>query len=107
MHRPSPPGTAHTPRTEGVTPPGVLSLNAYLMYATGKAARRRLTGTLTAAGRRALARLDADVSATESDLLAPLTHEERELFASLLRRVHTHLERGRAADGLTASATEP
>ncbi|MBL1290125.1 MarR family transcriptional regulator [Streptomyces sp. For3] len=150
-----------------MTPAGVLSLNAYLMYATGKAARRRLTDTLTAhglrlwhltilamldeAGRlskgdlaarldmnqsdltrtvtdldaagyvvcardpsdrrrievsltpeggRALARLSADVSGTEADLLAPLAPEERELFASLLRRVHTHLERDRTVSGV-------
>nr|PPQ62681.1 transcriptional regulator [Streptomyces sp. QL37] len=157
-----------------MTPSSVLSLNAYLMYATGKAARRRLTGTLTAhglrlwhltilamldeagrlskgdlasrldmnqsdltrtvtdldaagyvvcardpsdrrrievaltaAGRCALARLDADVAATEAELLAPLSSEEREQFASLLRRVHSHLERDRAADGLTAPAPGP
>ncbi|MFJ6850699.1 MarR family winged helix-turn-helix transcriptional regulator [Streptomyces sp. NPDC091271] len=174
MHQPSVPGTAHGPRPAGVTPASVLSLNAYLMYATGKAARRRLTGTLTAhglrlwhltilamldesgrlskgdlasrldmnqsdltrtvtdldaagyvvcardpsdrrrievaltaAGRCALARLDADVSGTEAELLAPLSPEERDLFASLLRRVHAHLERDRAADGLTATIAGP
>ncbi|MFE6933871.1 MarR family winged helix-turn-helix transcriptional regulator [Streptomyces sp. NPDC057699] len=167
MHQPSSPGRAPAPRAGGVTPAGVLSLNAYLMYATGKAARRRLTDTLTAhglrlwhltilamldeAGRlskgdlaarldmnqsdltrtvtdldaagyvvcardpsdrrrievsltpeggRALARLSADVSGTEADLLAPLAPEERELFASLLRRVHTHLERDRTVSGV-------
>ncbi|WP_405659187.1 MarR family winged helix-turn-helix transcriptional regulator [Streptomyces sp. NBC_01166] len=174
MHQPSVPGTAPGPRAAGVTPAGVLSLNAYLMYATGKAARRRLTGTLTAhglrlwhltilamldetgrlskgdlasrldmnqsdltrtvtdldaagyvvcardpsdrrrievaltaAGRCALARLDAEVSATEADLLAPLSPGERELFASLLRRVHSHLERDRAADGPTDTVAGP
>lgn len=35
-----------------MTPPSVLNLNAYLMYATGKAARRRLTERLTAHGLR-------------------------------------------------------
>ncbi|MET8717636.1 MarR family transcriptional regulator [Streptomyces sp. NPDC004735] len=145
-----------------MTPPSVLNLNAYLMYATGKAARRRLTDALTAhglrlrhltvlamlentgplskgdlasrlgmnqsdltrtvtdleraehvtctrdpsdrrrievaltaAGRGALAQLDHEVSATEADLLSPLTREERDRFTSLLRRVHTHLEQGR------------
>ncbi|MFB8316760.1 MarR family winged helix-turn-helix transcriptional regulator [Streptomyces sp. NPDC056465] len=148
-----------------MTPSSVLGLNAYLMYATGKAARRRLTDTLTAhglrlwhltilamlddagrlskgdlatrldmnqsdltrtvtgleaagyvecardladrrrievaltpAGRCALARLDSDVAATEAYLLAPLTGAERDLFASLLRRVHTHLELDRAGE---------
>ncbi|MFF5724443.1 MarR family winged helix-turn-helix transcriptional regulator [[Kitasatospora] papulosa] len=145
-----------------MTPPSVLTLSAYLMYATGKAARRRLTDALTAhglrlrhltvlamledagplpkgdlasrldmnqsdltrtvtdlegaghvectrdpsdrrrievalttAGRGSLARLDHEVSATEADLLSPLTPEERDRFTSLLRRVHTHLEQGR------------
>ncbi|MFD9290864.1 MarR family winged helix-turn-helix transcriptional regulator [Streptomyces sp. NPDC060030] len=164
MHQQSTPspGTAHGSRTAGLTPSSVLDLNAYLMYATGKAARRRLTDTLTAHGLRlwhltvlamledagplskgnlasrldmnqsdltrtvtdlaaagyvecardpsdrrrievtltpaggsALTRLDSDVSATEADLLAPLTHEERDRFAALLRRVHTHLEQDR------------
>ncbi|MEU0298248.1 MarR family winged helix-turn-helix transcriptional regulator [Streptomyces sp. NPDC006175] len=174
MHEPRVPGAANGPRTAGATPASVLSLNAYLMYAAGKAARRRLTGTLTAHGLRlwhltvlamldetgplskgdlasrldmnqsdltrtvtdleaagyvvcardssdrrrievaltaaggcALARLDAEVSATEADLLAPLGPGERELFASLLHRVHAHLERGRAADGLTATGAGP
>ncbi|MFF2732555.1 MarR family winged helix-turn-helix transcriptional regulator [Streptomyces sp. NPDC058008] len=170
MHHQSPPGTAPGLRPTGATPPSVLNLNAYLMYATGKAARRRLSDTLTAhglrlwhltilamlddagplskgdlasrldmnqsdltrtvndldsagyvacardpadrrrievaltpAGRHALGRLDSDVAAVETDLLAPLTHEERDRFAALLLRVHTHLERDRAGDGLTAA----
>ncbi|MFJ8857887.1 MarR family winged helix-turn-helix transcriptional regulator [Streptomyces sp. NPDC102451] len=174
MHQPSSPGTAAAPRAAGVTPPSVLSLNAYLMYATGKAARRRLTDALTAhglrlwhltilamldeagrlskgdlasrldmnqsdltrtvtdldaagyvvcardssdrrrievsltpSGRGALARLNADVFGTEADLLAPLAPEERELFASLLRRVHTHLERDRSVTGLTGGLSGP
>ncbi|MFC8226123.1 MarR family winged helix-turn-helix transcriptional regulator [Streptomyces sp. NPDC057287] len=151
-----------------MTPSSALELNAYLMYATGKAARRKLTDTLTAhglrlwhltilamlddagrlskgdlaarldmnqsdltrtvtgleatgyvecardpsdrrrievsltpVGRYALARLSSDVSATEAYLLAPLTREEREVFASLLRRVHAHLEQDRAGDATT------
>lgn len=166
MQQPSPPAAVIPPRAGGATPSGVLDLNAYLMYATGKAARRRLTDTLTAhglrlwhltilamldeagplskgdlaarldmnqsdltrtvtdldaagyvrcardpsdrrrievaltpAGGRALARLTSDVSAAEADLLTPLTHEERDRFASLLHRVHAHLERERAGIG--------
>lgn len=162
VHQQTSAGASHGPRSAGVTPPSVLNLNAYLMYATGKAARRRLTDALTAhglrlrhltvlsmledtgplskgdlasrldmnqsdltrtvtdleraehvtctrdlsdrrrievaltaAGRGALARLDHEVSATEADLLSPLTREERDRFTSLLRRVHTHLEQGR------------
>ncbi|WP_251015617.1 MarR family winged helix-turn-helix transcriptional regulator [Streptomyces sp. ISL-99] len=146
------------PPPMNTTPPSVLNLNAYLMYAMGKAARRRLserltahglrlwhltllalladlgsqfkgelaarldmnqsdlvkivndlvkTGyvdcardsadrrrievTLTPEGRAALVRLSADISAADDDLLAPLTDEERTQLASLLRRLHGHV----------------
>ncbi|MEU9999826.1 winged helix DNA-binding protein [Streptomyces sp. NPDC050848] len=147
------------PRSLSTTPPSVLSLNAYLMYALGKAARRRLTEKLsahglrlwhltvmamvadlgpqmktvlasrldmnasdlvkivndlvktghldcardpadrrrvvvrlTAEGRSFLARLNADIASADDDILAPLSEEERDVLASLLRRVHRHLE---------------
>ncbi|MGX1881676.1 MarR family transcriptional regulator [Streptomyces sp. NPDC055287] len=146
-------------RPMSMTPPGVLNLNAYLMYATGKAARRRLTErltahgmrlwhltvlslladlgpqskgdlaarldmnqsdlvkitndlekagyadcardpadrrrvevTLTSEGRSALTYLNADISAVDDDLLAPLTEAERAQLGALLRRLHAHLE---------------
>ncbi|MFG3384095.1 winged helix DNA-binding protein [Streptomyces sp. NPDC047999] len=44
-------GTAGPPRMR-TTPPSVLGLNAYLMYAAGKAARRRLSERLGARGLR-------------------------------------------------------
>ncbi|WP_406864812.1 winged helix DNA-binding protein [Streptomyces sp. HUAS MG47] len=142
-----------------MTPPSVLNLNAYLMYAIGKAARRRLTERLAAhnlrlwhltvmalvadlgpqmktvlaarldmnssdlvkivndlvktghvdcardpanrrrvlvrltpEGRTYLAQLNADIASTDDDVLAPLSEQERETLASLLRRVHRHLE---------------
>ncbi|GGR23851.1 MarR family winged helix-turn-helix transcriptional regulator [Streptomyces cinereoruber] len=40
------------PPSMSMTPPSVLGLNAYLMYALGKAARRRLQDRLTARGLR-------------------------------------------------------
>ncbi|WP_432126218.1 MarR family transcriptional regulator [Streptomyces sp. bgisy082] len=40
------------PPSMSMTPPSVLDLNAYLMYALGKAARRRLQDRLTARGLR-------------------------------------------------------
>ncbi|MEU7114734.1 winged helix DNA-binding protein [Streptomyces sp. NPDC046182] len=43
---------ASGPPSLSTTPPSVLNLNAYLMYAIGKAARRRLTDRLTAHGLR-------------------------------------------------------
>ncbi|MER5551752.1 MarR family winged helix-turn-helix transcriptional regulator [Streptomyces sp. NPDC002793] len=166
MRQPSPPVTDRAPRAGGATPSRVLGLNAYLVYATGKAARRALTDTLsphglrmwhltvlamldeagplskgdlaarldmnqsdltrtvtdldtagyvecardpldrrrievalTPAGGLTLARLDSAVSAAEAGLLTPLSQAERDRFASLLRRVHAHLERERADDG--------
>ncbi|MFJ9792914.1 MarR family winged helix-turn-helix transcriptional regulator [Streptomyces globosus] len=153
----------------GMTPPSVLDLNAYLMYAVGKAARRRLTERLAAhdlrlwhltvmalvadmgpqmktllaarldmntsdlvkvvndlvkaghvvctrdrddrrkvlvrltpEGRAFLDRLNADVAATDDDVLAPLSGDERRVLASLLRRVHQHLEPNPADAGAAA-----
>ncbi|MFD6364353.1 winged helix DNA-binding protein [Streptomyces roseolus] len=146
-----------------MTPPSVLDLNAYLMYAIGKAARRRLTERLAAhnlrlwhltvmamvadlgpqmktllaarldmnssdlvkivndlvrtghvdcardplnrrrilvrltpEGRAYLDLLNADIASTDDEVLAPLNASEREVLASLLRRVHHHLEPGPA-----------
>ncbi|MFF9011808.1 winged helix DNA-binding protein [Streptomyces sp. NPDC014870] len=47
-------GASHPlgPRSLSTTPPSVLNLNAYLLYALGKAARRRLTEKLSAHGLR-------------------------------------------------------
>ncbi|GHB08491.1 winged helix DNA-binding protein [Streptomyces termitum] len=151
-------GTSGPPRLS-MTPPSVLQLNAYLLYALGKAARRRLTERLAAhnlrlwhltvmalvadlgpqmktvlaarldmnpsdlvkivndlvrtghvncardpanrrrvlvrltpEGRTWLARLNAEIAATDDEVLAPLSEEERVVLASLLRRVHRHLE---------------
>ncbi|MCX4524111.1 MULTISPECIES: MarR family transcriptional regulator [unclassified Streptomyces] len=150
---------AAVPEPTSATPPSVLDLNAYLVYAIGKAARRRLTakltehglrlwhltvlallgdlgpqskGTLanrldmnasdlvkvvndlarsgyvecvrdtadrrrvvvelTREGRAALARLNADISSTDEEFLAPLTAGERAQLGSLLRRVHRHFD---------------
>ena len=69
------------------------------MCARDPSDRRRIEVSLTPEGSRALVRISADVSGTETGLLAPLAPEERELFASLLRRVHTHLELDRTVSG--------
>ncbi|MFH8713242.1 winged helix DNA-binding protein [Streptomyces zaomyceticus] len=146
-------------RSMSMTPPSVLNLNAYLMYALGKVARRRLTDKLearglrlwhltvmtlladlgpqmktalasrldmnasdlvkivndlarigqvdcvrdatdrrrvvvrlTPEGRTYLADLSAEIASTDDEILAPLDAGEREQLASLLRRVHSHLE---------------
>ncbi|WP_435972712.1 MarR family winged helix-turn-helix transcriptional regulator [Streptomyces sp. Qhu_M48] len=158
--REDPPAAVTAPPSLGMTPPSVLDLNAYLMYALGKIARRRLTEKLearglrlwhltvmtlladlgpqmktalasrldmnasdlvkivndlarvgqvdcvrdqtdrrrvvvrlTAEGRAYLAGLSAEIASTDDEILAPLDTAEREQLASLLRRVHHHLER--------------
>ncbi|MFF4244416.1 MarR family winged helix-turn-helix transcriptional regulator [Streptomyces sp. NPDC001822] len=68
----------------------------YVECARDPSDRRRIEVTLTPAGRCALTALNADISAAESELLAPLTPDERERFSLLLRRVHAHIERDRA-----------
>ncbi|WP_234101492.1 MarR family winged helix-turn-helix transcriptional regulator, partial [Streptomyces venezuelae] len=145
--------------SQSMTPPSVLDLNAYLMHAVGRAARRRLTETLEARGLRlwhlsvmalladlgpqmktalatrlainasdlvkvvndlvrvgqvdcvrdeadrrrvvvrltpegkaSLRSLSAEIARTDDEILAPLDAAEREQLASLLRRVHGHLE---------------
>lgn len=47
-----PPGPRKARPATPAAPPSVLDLNAYLMYAAGKAARRRLTERLSAHGLR-------------------------------------------------------
>ncbi|MFF1508703.1 winged helix DNA-binding protein [Streptomyces sp. NPDC058326] len=155
----APPAPGITPPSRSMTPPSVLDLNAYLMHAVGRAARRRLTERLEARGLRlwhltvmalladlgpqmktALARrlamnasdlvkivndlvrvgqvdcvrdpvdrrrvvvrltpegetslrsLSAEIASTDDEILAPLDAGERAQLASLLRRVHGHLE---------------
>lgn len=48
--------------------------------------RRRNVVTITAAGRRLLARLDAELQGAQDRLLAPLSAREREQLVRLLRR---------------------
>lgn len=49
--------------------------------------RRRNVITITPAGRRHLRRLDKQVARIQDDLLKPLSPDEREQFADLLRRL--------------------
>jgi DNA-binding MarR family transcriptional regulator len=53
--------------------------------------RRRITVTLTDAGRTLLAELDAEAAAVQDEVLGPLTGTEREQLDALLQRVFTHL----------------
>ena len=49
--------------------------------------RRRVTVTLTDAGRTLLAELDAEAAGVQGEVLKPLTEDERVQFDALLRKV--------------------
>jgi len=55
--------------------------------------RRRNIISLTAAGRRQLRRLEQQLAATQDELLAPLSPQERERLAELLSRLLEHHNR--------------
>ncbi|MDX2562068.1 winged helix DNA-binding protein [Streptomyces sp. TX20-6-3] len=54
--------------------------------------RRRVVVRLTPEGETSLRSLSAEIARTDDEILAPLDAGEREQLASLLRRVHGHLE---------------
>ncbi|MCM2416082.1 MULTISPECIES: MarR family winged helix-turn-helix transcriptional regulator [unclassified Streptomyces] len=54
--------------------------------------RRRVTVTVSPAGRALLDRLHAEALAVQEDLLDPLTGAERTQLAALLRRVYDHIQ---------------
>ncbi|TXS35651.1 MarR family transcriptional regulator [Streptomyces sp. or43] len=56
--------------------------------------RRRVTVTVSPAGRALYDRLQADATAVQDDVLAPLNARERARLAALLSRVHGHLQSG-------------
>ena len=53
--------------------------------------RRRVSVTLTAAGRKLLAELDAEARAVQNDVLEPLTKDERGQLDALLRKVFAQM----------------
>ena len=53
--------------------------------------RRRVTVTLTEAGRTLLAELDADAAAVQDGILEPLTADERRQLNALLAKVFAHV----------------
>ncbi|MFG3138883.1 MarR family winged helix-turn-helix transcriptional regulator [Streptomyces sp. NPDC048211] len=59
--------------------------------------RRRVTVTVSPAGRALLDRLQADAAAVQEEILAPLNARERARLAALLTRVHDHLRSGSGA----------
>ncbi|WP_326740447.1 MarR family winged helix-turn-helix transcriptional regulator [Streptomyces sp. NBC_01022] len=54
--------------------------------------RRRVTVTVSPAGRALLDRLQADATAVQDDILQPLNARERAKLTALLTRVHHHLQ---------------
>ncbi|MER5280442.1 MarR family winged helix-turn-helix transcriptional regulator [Streptomyces sp. NPDC002809] len=59
--------------------------------------RRRVTVTVSPAGRALLDSLQADATAVQDDVLAPLNKRERAQLTALLARVHGHLQGGSGA----------
>ena len=55
--------------------------------------RRRVTVTLTEAGRTLLAEMDAEAEGVQDEVLEPLDAGEREQLNALLRKVFEHLEK--------------
>lgn len=54
--------------------------------------RRRVTVTVSPAGRALLDQLEADATAVQDEVLAPLNARERARLTALLARVHSHLK---------------
>ncbi|MFJ4671155.1 MarR family winged helix-turn-helix transcriptional regulator [Kitasatospora purpeofusca] len=68
-----------------------LALAGYVERARDAADRRRLSVTVTEAGRALLAELRAEALAVQDEVLAPLSGAERRVLHELLARVHAEL----------------
>jgi DNA-binding MarR family transcriptional regulator len=68
----------------------ILEAAGFLVRSRDPQDRRRYSLTLTAAGRKALARFDAVAAEVEEELLAPLDDDERQAFRGLVERVLAH-----------------
>ncbi|MFD7862051.1 MarR family winged helix-turn-helix transcriptional regulator [Streptomyces sp. NPDC057682] len=73
-----------------------LGAHGLLERARDTADRRRMTVTVSPAGREVLEHLLAEASEIQEDVLAPLNARERTQLARLLKRVHDHVQRGEA-----------
>ncbi|WP_328958600.1 MarR family winged helix-turn-helix transcriptional regulator [Kitasatospora purpeofusca] len=68
-----------------------LALAGYVERARDAADRRRLSVTVTEAGRALLAELRAEALAVQDEVLAPLSGTERRVLHELLARIHAEL----------------
>ncbi|MFE7561324.1 MarR family winged helix-turn-helix transcriptional regulator [Kitasatospora sp. NPDC057500] len=68
-----------------------LAAAGYVVRARDTADRRRVSVTVTEAGRALLAELRAEAYAVQEEVLAPLSAAERQVLHELLGRVHAHL----------------
>nr|BEK63677.1 hypothetical protein KPHV_09040 [Kitasatospora purpeofusca] len=68
-----------------------LALAGYVERARDTVDRRRLSVTVTEAGRALLAELRAEALAVQEEVLAPLTGAERGVLHELLARIHEEL----------------
>ncbi|MFF7453332.1 MarR family winged helix-turn-helix transcriptional regulator [Kitasatospora sp. NPDC008115] len=68
-----------------------LAAAGYVVRARDTADRRRVSVTVTDAGRALLTELRAEAHAVQEEVLAPLSAAERQVLHELLGRVHAHL----------------
>ncbi|MET8626400.1 MarR family winged helix-turn-helix transcriptional regulator [Kitasatospora sp. NPDC004669] len=74
-----------------------LGAAGYVERARDQRDRRRVSVSVTAAGRALLAELEAQARAVQDEVLAPLDAGERQVLQELLLRVHHGMEEGRGA----------
>ncbi|MFE2724216.1 MarR family winged helix-turn-helix transcriptional regulator [Kitasatospora sp. NPDC059327] len=82
-----------------------LLVAGYVTCTRSSVDRRRVQVDLTALGRTAAARINADLAAADDEVLAPLSGEERRRLFDMLNRLNGHL--GQAGPGPAPGAARP